>query len=209
MHPDEYVLVEVVVGFAQIWRGVTRGASSMIRHCRRLEWPAVAYHAAMESPPVPLRVLCTQRRRRSNSHSQLAASRAFEAGVRKEVGSQMGEIAVTSRRSNVFPSVLHGGGRDILEQTLYPETLTAGDEIRSGRVWSLAGRDDPPPVDRSLGIFPTFEWLIILATAILRDFTSHVGSREPKPQYLVMLKARTYADYPIELHFLQGDQGDL
>jgi hypothetical protein len=135
VHPAEYVLVEVVVGFAQIWRGVTRGASSMIRHCRRLELP------------VPLRVLCTQCRRRSNSHSQLAASRAYEAGVRKEVGSQKGEIAVTSRWSNVSPSVLRGGGRDILEQTLYPETLTAGDEIRSGRVWSLAGRDDPPPVD--------------------------------------------------------------
>lgn len=48
VHPDEYVLVEVVVGFAQIWRGVTRGASSMIRHCRRLEWTAVVAHAAIK-----------------------------------------------------------------------------------------------------------------------------------------------------------------
>lgn len=35
VHPDVYVLVEVEVGSAQIWRGVTRSASSMVRHSRR------------------------------------------------------------------------------------------------------------------------------------------------------------------------------
>lgn len=46
VHPGEYVLVVVVVGFAQIWRGVTRGASSMVRHNRRLQSPAAADHVA-------------------------------------------------------------------------------------------------------------------------------------------------------------------
>jgi hypothetical protein len=147
VHPAAYVLVEVVVGSAQIWRGVTRGASSMIRYCRRLEWPAVAYHAAMEGPPVPLSEFSAHNVVDVQTAILSWQRAAYEAGVRKEVGSQKGKIAVTSRRSNVFPSVLRGGGRGILEQTLYPETLTAGDEIRSGRVWSLAGRDDPPPVD--------------------------------------------------------------